>query len=201
MPPLTPLRTCVLLLLLAASAGCASTQAKTAIAEAPALDPPLPPPRVIAPLETDETVSTPGSVESPSRPTPPVRPGPAPRPASPNAGGSGRTEAAKPDPPKPEPDPVKPPDPPTTEAAPMHRLQPANEAEQERLIREHLTAAESDLSQVHRDKLSAEVKEQFDLARRLITQARDALKTRNFVFADSLAEKAAAIAAALKKAP
>ena len=80
----------------------------------------------------------------------------------------------------------------------MHRLQPVNEAEQEKMIGEHLTAAERDLSRVDYRKLSAEVKDQYDTAKRLISQAKDALKARNFVFADILAEKAAAIASSLK---
>ena len=94
---------------------------------------------------------------------------------------------------------MKPPEPAPDPPPPVHRLQPVNEMEQERSIRTRISTAERNLSGVDYRRLTAPVKDQYDTAKRLITQAKDALKSRNLVFADSLAEKAAAIAASLRK--
>jgi outer membrane biosynthesis protein TonB len=178
---------------LALSAACATTHAKTKMPEAPALDPPPPPPRVIAPLEADEETVTSVTTmpDEPAHRTPPARPAARPQPRE------GRAEPPKSETPKTE-EPAKPPEGPEPAPAPVHRLQPANEAEQERSIQNRIATAERDLARTDYRKLTAEVKNQYDTAKRLVEQAKDALKSRNFVFADSLADKAEKIAASLK---
>jgi hypothetical protein len=177
--------------ILAASltAACATSQAKTRVA-----DPPPPPPRVIAPFEADDDTVPPSMLmpDEPARRSPPTRP-----PARPQQRETARPEAPKPEAAKPETE-AKPPE--TTEPppAPVHRLQPANEAEQERSIQNRIAAAERDLSRTDYRKLTTDVKNQYDTAKRLVEQAKDALRSRNFVFADSLADKAEKIAASLK---
>lgn len=202
MPRLQMIRVLALVFAAALASGCATTQATANLPEAPALDPPPPPPRVIAPLDLEETApASAGVPDGSSRAGQPPRPGA--RPASPAARetpAAGRGgEPPKTEAPKPDPEPVKPAEAAVEAPAPVHRLQPLNEAEQERLIREHIAAAERDLSRVDYRRLGAPVRNQYDTAKRLVAQAKDALKSRNFVFADSLAEKAAAIAASLKK--
>lgn len=176
------------------SAACATTQAKSGLAEATALDAPPPPPRVIAPLDAETESPATAAPEEPARPNQPARSTTRPAPARDSA--TGRGEAPKVDPPKSDAEAPKPVEGPPE--APVHRLQPANEAEQEQSIRGRLAAAERDLSRVDYRQLSTQVKDQYETAKRFIAQAKDALKSRNFVFADSLAEKAAAIASSLK---
>lgn len=71
-------------------------------------------------------------------------------------------------------------------------------AADERRVRELLTKAASDLSnRVDYQKLSGEGKAQYDQSKRFSEQALQAIKERNFVYALTLADKAATLAAEL----
>ena len=98
----------------------------------------------------------------------------------------------KPEPPKPEP-PKEPPKPATT----LQTIPAGAEVEVERGIRLQLNRAGADLSHVDYRALNKEARTQYDTAKGLVRQAEDALKMKNLVFARSLADKAAALAAQL----
>ena len=176
--------TAVVVLALAASA-CASAQAK-GDAGGPALAPPSPPPHTIIPVEI---------VEEPA--APPAPPSPVPvivRPSS-------RPPAARPE--KPAEKPVEKPDP---AAAPIQPAAPApapplqttaNVTEVEKTIRARMAQASRDLDRTDYRALNAERRSQYDTAKRFIQQADDAVKVKNLVFAEQLADKAATLAAAL----
>jgi outer membrane biosynthesis protein TonB len=174
----------------AASFGCTHAQAKVN-PELPGLDVPAPPPRNVEateelpPLPATTTEETPGPI-APARPRPPAaqqRPEPA------------RPEPARVEPP---PEPPKPADdarsqPPTTlQTAPADR-----EAQVERNIRDRLARASAGLNRVDYRGLNGDARTQYDQAMRFISQARDALRDRNLVFANNLAEKALTLAAQL----
>jgi hypothetical protein len=169
--------------------GCARGQAKTAAA-GPPLDVPAPPPRVLAPVEEPPTV------EAPPAETPPAPAAAAPR--------------TPPRPPARKPEPEKPPE--TTApaaaapAAPvppepsreLRPVSPAADAAAERDTREALSRASSALSRIDYGKLSADSRAQYDQSKRFMEQAQQALKDRNFVFAATLADKAATLAVGLQ---
>ena len=73
----------------------------------------------------------------------------------------------------------------------------ANVTEVERTIRARMALASRDLDRTDYRALSAERREQYDTAKRFLQQADDALKVKNLVFAEQLADKAATLAAAL----
>jgi hypothetical protein len=83
--------------------------------------------------------------------------------------------------------------------APGQVLLPGGGAEVEARAKERLDRAEKDLRRVNRASLSADAREQYDSADRFIRMARDAVTSRNFVFALSCADKAATLAALLLK--
>jgi len=174
----------VVALALAASA-CVSAQAKGEPG-GPALDPPAPPPHTIIPVEI---------VEQPA--APPAPPSPAPLIVRP----SSRPPAAKPD--KPAEKPAEKPDPaavPVQPAAPAPAppLQTtANVTEVERTIRARMMQASRDLDRTNYRALNTERRAQYDTAKRFLQQADEALKVKNLVFAEQLADKAATLAAAL----
>ena len=149
----------------------------------PLLDPPLPPPRVVAVYVPEpEPIEVTPAVE----PAAPVRP-PA-RPARPEQ--------------KPEPAATTTPEPVENlprAAPPSLTLTPTAGSEQQTVaaIRDLLARASRDLSRVNATTLNNDGRAQYDTARRFIQQAEDALKTRNIVFAGKLADKAATMAAVL----
>jgi hypothetical protein len=171
-------------------AGCSHAAAKTT-PEMPALEMPPPPPRDVEPADIETPQPVPLATEparnAPARP----RPSPAPRPAEPRAA----------EPPKPEPTPVIEPAKPAEETPrPPTTLQttPATaEGEVERGIRASLQRATADLNRVDYRHLNADARTQYDTAKRFVSQADDAIRTKNLVFAKNLAEKAATIAAQL----
>jgi uncharacterized protein (DUF885 family) len=67
----------------------------------------------------------------------------------------------------------------------------------ERGIRASLTRARADLGRIDYRALNADARTQYDTAKRFIRQADDAIRSKNLVFAKSLADKAAALAAQL----
>ena len=66
-----------------------------------------------------------------------------------------------------------------------------------RRIRDLLAQAGRDLGQIDYRGLSAAGKTQYDAARRFVEQSEEAVRARNFVFAEQLAQKAAGLAAGL----
>ena len=156
-------------------------QARTAVAPEPLTVPPVPP-RVIVP-EIDEVPLAPA----------PAEPVAAPRPATQRADPPARPPAV--DPPKPETT-----EPPRTEEPPRVRTpQTANDEQAEALVRSVLARAQGTLKGVDWRALSRAARDQYDTARRFITQAENALKIRNYVFARNLADKAETLARQLGK--
>jgi len=144
--------------------------------ELPILEPPLPPPRVIA-LYVDDEEPEPAPVAV--APVPPPRP-----PARPPSKAEPHAEPARAAPARPV-------------AAPPLTLTPSpgTEVQTEAAIRNLLGRAARDLSRVNATALDADGRAQFDIAQRFLQQADEALKVRNIVFAGKLADKAATLAA------
>jgi len=173
----------------AGAAGCTRAQAKAA-PDGPPLEVPAPPARVVAPAE--EPIAT--------APAEPLEPAPAPsstsrrpvrRPVVPP------TEAVqKPEPPPPA-EPSLPQNAPAepVQSAPVPTLRAPGSAEKP--IRDLVTRAQRDLSRVDYAKLTEAGKTQYEQSKRFAQQAELALKDQNFVFAQTLAEKAATLAAEL----
>lgn len=178
------------------AAACAKAQAKAA-PDGPPLAVPNPPPRVLAPV--DEPLASAPPPESP----------PATAPRAPARPVVRRPNASVPTPeqeqPKTEtPAPTTPPaatapaTPPVTE--PPRELRPAKSAAdpaEEQKVRVVLQRAARDLKNVDYRKLSVEGRSQYDQSKRFSDQAEDAIRDRNYVFATTLADKAAALAAEL----
>jgi hypothetical protein len=173
----------------AASAGCSRLSARTEPEPPPPLDVPSPPPRVVETADTDPP--NPGTlVDAPASGAPSAR-----RP-------SPRVETPKPDPPKPEPAPppvaeVPPPAEPTKPATTLQTAPPEQEAVLEKEIRAKLERANGNLNRVDYRALPKDAREQYDLAKRFVTQAEDAIRAKNLVFAGRLADNAVTIAAQL----
>jgi outer membrane biosynthesis protein TonB len=184
-----PLRPAVLLFCLAAVplASCTHAQAKST-PDMPPLNMPAPPPRDVEPSDVEVPPPVP-LVAEPAH-NPPARPRPTPPP---------RTEP-KPEPPKPEPPPAEPPKPAEEPIRPPTILQTtpaAVEGEVERSIRASLQRASADLNRIDYRALNADARTQYDTAKRWVRQADEAIRAKNLVFAKSIAEKAATIAAQL----
>ena len=89
---------------------------------------------------------------------------------------------------------------PTAPAEPAAVLQPtANVAAIEARTLQLLGKAEKDLARLQPSTLQPNARAQFDSARGFIKGAADAIKIKNFVYAELLANKAAEVAAALVK--
>ena len=176
---------------LVAAAGCAKARA-SALPAGPPLETPLPPPRVVSsPIESEPIVTA----------VPPIE-GPSPR-TTPNAP---RAAAPRPDRPEAAPAPVvsQVPAPPAVPPAPVDEpprtLQTtANAGQAEQRIRGLLANATRDLGRIDYRALSVDAQAQYDIAKRFTEQADEALKSKNIVFAEQLADKAAALAAQLLK--
>ena len=161
-------------------------------AAGPALETPVPPPRVIPqakqPIESQPIVASPpvGEVQ-PAKPAtinppdsnPPVPSTPLPPVATPPV-------AAE-----------RPATPATQEPPPT--LQTTNPEAAEQRTRVSLANATRDLGRIDVGRLSADGKAQYDIARRFVAQANDALNAKNFEFAQQLADKAATLAALLQR--
>jgi hypothetical protein len=173
------------------ASGCLGAQAKT-IPEIPPLDVPAAPPRHVEANEPE--MPAPLSLPDEPSPTQPSRQAPAP------AQRADAPRAAEPKPgtppvegPKLSEEGVKPPAaPPTLQTTPTQR-----EVEVERRVRQQLTHATGDLNRIDYQALNSDARTQYDTAKRFVTQAEDALRAKNLVFANNLAEKAAALAAQL----
>ncbi len=165
---------------------CAKAQAKS-VPEGPPLDVPAPPARVLAPVE-EPVIEVPPPPELPAATAPPRTP---PRPPV------RRAEPQQP-PADPAPAAVAPPVEPVPEAPrELRPASPTGEAAAEKGVRDTLARAARDLGGVNYGRLSADAKAQYDQSKRFTQQAEQALKDRNFVFAATLADKAATLAAGL----
>lgn len=152
----------------------------------PDLEVPLPPPRNVEPPET-QTPQPVSLVDVPARtverprvaaPPPPRESRPEPRPEPPAAD-------------------TKPPE----EGKPVTTLQVTStdrDAEVETRIRGILSAANTDLNQVDYRKLEPDAQMQYETVKSFMRQAEDALKSKNMVFAQTMAEKAATLASQLR---
>jgi hypothetical protein len=173
---------------LASGAGCRRAQART-VPEMPALEVPPPPPRYVAPADAAVFEPIP-LVEVPVRTAPeapPVVPPSLPR------------DAVRVDPPKTEPVPEQP-KPVEEVRSPATTLQTTTadrEGVLERRIRASLKTAGDVLNRVDYRKLNADVQLQYDTAKSFMRQAEEALKNKNLVFAQTVADKAVALAGQL----
>jgi hypothetical protein len=172
------------------SAGCHRAHAKT-LPESPPLDVPAVPPREVEPIE----VETPQPVPLPEEParTPPPRL----RPQAPQAP---RAEPPRTEPPKTEQPPVeatKPEEEPTKPPALLQTTPPNTEGDLERAIRGTLTRAQTDLNRIDAARLTPDARVQYETAKSFIRQAEQAVRAKNLLFAKSVADKAAVLAAQL----
>jgi len=174
-------RAAILALLAGGLPACSRVHARTEPA-GPALDIPVPPPRVVVPAASEPIVVAAPPVEE--VPAPPPPPSPA-RAAAPRTG-------------KPAPAPPVSTKPPADTGTPPRSLQTTvNLAEAEQQVRSSLARAAQDLGRIDYRTLGAEARAQYDIARRFISQAEGAMKDRNVVFALTLAEKAETLASLL----
>lgn len=173
----------LLLLICVLGAAACGARAETVLPGAtPELLPPTPPARLVIPAPEAPTLPEAAEPE-PSTPKPvtPSRP------------------AARPNPPAMS---APPPPPASAEAPPPAVLSTTMDTTDfERRIRGQLGRATTLLAQVNPRTLSAEAKAQYDAAQGFIRQCDEALKVRNLMFASQLADKAATMAALLRKEP
>jgi len=187
--PLLPLAALAAVL---AAPACMRTQAKVT-PDAPLEVPPAPPRDVEVSDSEPPPPATlvPEPARNPSRLRPPTT---QPRAEPP------RPEPPKPDTPPPPSEPPKPVEEPRPAPPPSSTLQttpPTAEGEVERAIRAALSRANNDLSRVDYRALNTDARTQYDTAKRFVQQADRALHEKNLVFAKSVADKAAALAAQL----
>ncbi len=158
--------------------------------DVPPLAAPAPPPRVVAPPDTEQPSPPAKAPEAPVRR--PTRAAPRTEPPR---------EVAKPEAEKPA---VKPETPPPTAAPPSGAVlqtgPPETANELQRQATTLLDKAQGDLSRVSPKNLNADLRGQYDQARRFIDQGRQALKEQNYVLASKLADKASTMAAAIAAA-
>jgi len=182
-------RLCAALAITVAVAGACAKAKPVTVADGPPLAMPAPPNRVFAPPEEPIPVQAPPPEVADAEP-----PKPAPRPAVRKPAPSPPAEAQR------EPEP-----PPPVAAAPaqpepgreLRTTSSAADANAERQVRDLLQKASRDLNRIDYRKLSNEGRSQYDQAKRFAEQAEQAIKERNFVFASTLAEKAATLASQL----
>jgi hypothetical protein len=168
-----------LALVLAAAAigsACLKAEARTPAPTPPPLEAPAPPGRVIIPV----------TVRVPEPPPPVVEPEPPPA-RPPASAGSSTT---------------RPPDrasPPSSSQPPPVLQTTSNTAAIEVRVRELVSKARGDLARIDRGKLRDNARDQYDTAQRFIQQAEENLKIKNHLYAQQLAESAAALAGGLVK--
>ncbi len=172
-------------------AGCATKAKAEPLPESPPLVMPAPPPRVLAPVDQDLPVAeeTPVTPE-PAPAVPPPRTASRPTPSRPRTTGT-PAEAASP-PAESTPPPVA-----AAPAPEASRELRSVDAAAEQKVRDVLSRAAKDLSRVDYQKLTVDGKSQYDQSKRLAEQAEQALKAGNTVFAATVADKAATVAAEL----
>jgi type IV secretory pathway VirB10-like protein len=163
------------------ASGCAKARAAS-VPDGPPLSVPQPPERVLAPVEPPPPVAV--AAPEPAPPPPPAAVRTPPRPAPPR-------EAEQ------RPQPAPPVVPAQGDSRDLRPAAAANSAAAERAVREVLMRATRDLGRIAYTRLSADGRAQYDQAKRFTQQAEQALKDRNLVFATTLADKAATLAAEL----
>ena len=166
----------------ALAGGCAKARAET-VPDGPPLATPQPPSRVFAPIEEEPLVSSPVADTTPATAprVPPVTPP------------TKRAPAPEPEKPAPAPAAVASPDPPRVLSA----VSAPPDPEAERRIYEMLRTALRDLSRVDYRGLTRGGREQYDQAKGFTEEADKAIKERNFIYAQTMADKAAKIASEL----
>jgi len=164
------------LILCAAGAACAARAQALGPAGTPALHAPEPPARVVVPAPERPTLPP---VDEPVPVVAPARNRETPPPATRSAATPAPPSAAVP--------------------PPQVLLTTANTAEFEKSVRAQLMRAQADLGQVSRLSLGADARAQYDSALGFIHQAEEALKVKNLIYAGQLADKAATMAALLKR--
>jgi outer membrane biosynthesis protein TonB len=161
--------------------GCGTKARAEVIPEGPPLAVPTPPAHQVVVEQIAEAPQT--------EPAPEPEPAPPPKPAVTAPPPRPRVEAPAAQPtttPQPE--------------APTVRVAPATaSAGDERKVRDLLQKASGDLGRVDYKRLSNEGKAQYDQAKRYSDDAQQEIKERNFVYALTLAEKAATLAAELAR--
>lgn len=174
--------------------GCAKPKPATQ-PDLPPLEAPAPPPRVLPPIE-----ARPIEAVVPIPADPPGRPRQASRPRERNGDGL-----------RPDLRPVEQPPAPAVEALPQVDPSPAAQepaqglqlapraAASESAIRQQLLRAATDLSRVDYKALNSDARTQYDTAKRFMILADQAIKEGNFIFAQTLADKAGTIAAVLSR--
>lgn len=183
-----------LLLCVLSIGATACVKARAASApDGPPLEMPAPPPRVLAPVD-----EPPPATAAVPEPPPVVEPRPPARPPARRANGTATEAEARPEPVVPPPVAAQgPPEPVPTETRELRAAPASNAADAERGVRELLTRASRDLNRVDYGRLSADGRAQYEQSKRFSVQAEQALKDRNFVFATTLADKAAVLATEL----
>jgi hypothetical protein len=169
----------IAVMLAAGGAACAKARAEVVTPDGPPLQVPEPPARVLMPVE--DLVSTPLVPE----------PEPAPIAVPPRTPTRPAAET--------RPQPVPPPPvaaPPPTGPRDLRTPSVAN-SDSERSVREVLARAARDIVRVEYGQLSPDGRAQYDQSKRFSVQAEEALKERNLIFAATLADKAATLAAEL----
>lgn len=170
------------------TSACFGLRARAVTAPEP-LDMPEPPPRVVEVREPD----VPPPIPLPEEPvrTTPTRPGPSrpatepARPAQASAPPETPADAAKPEELTPRP------------ATTLQTTPTQREEEVERRIRGQLDQALADLNRINYQALTSDGRTQYEQAKRFVSQARDALRDKNLVLSNSLADKAATLATQL----
>ena len=158
------------------SSACAKARAET-VPDGPPLQVPEPPPRVVAPVE-EAVIAAPA-------PAPPPPAAAAPRTPSRRAS-EPRTQA-------PPPTPI----PPAPAERELRAAPSPTNAATDQMVRNLLARASRDLNRVNYARLGAEGRATYDQSKRFGERAEQALKEGNVVFAATLADKAASLAAEL----
>lgn len=174
---------------LAATGACSKPAPKVAPEAPPALEVPVIPPRVLAPLPEEPAEQV--AAEPTEQEAPAPRRTPRPR----------RAETRPEQPPQEPSKPETPPEPaPEAKPAPegvVRTPETRNEPEVARKVREVIGAASRHLKQVNVNALGRDARAQYETAQRFIDQAEGALSVRNYMFANYLADKAEALARGL----
>jgi type IV secretory pathway VirB10-like protein len=168
--------------LVLAVTGCGTKARAETVPDGPPLAVPVPPAHEIA---IEQIVEAP-----PPEPLPVPEPTP-PAPPKPTVTRTPARERETPAPVAAQPAPA-----PQTPPAETTAVRAASAAD-ERLVREQLTKAATDLNRVDYKRLSAAGKSQYDQSKRFADEAQQAIKKRDFVYALTLADKAATLAAEL----
>lgn len=164
------------------AAGCGARAQAETVPDGPPLTVPAPPERVFTPFEPAPVAEGTVAPEPVTGPAPDaVAAQPPPRATTPPRSS--------------EPPPAPPPAPAQRE---LRAATTQADAELEKKVQGLLATARRDLGAVSYPRLTAQGREQFNQARSFADQATDALAQRNFVFAETLADKAAQLAAGLR---